>query len=144
MNKIKQWVLGLEFVKEELNFRYFKGLDDAESSQAEINIDDLVTERISALLGTVDERKIVKIDSAKGIVYLGDTMVDAAMRHNLQQEAELMSKLDLWHLMTNTLESSAQKRIFVDSKDINDILAGKMALYNVSLMKKILTVFLSK
>jgi hypothetical protein len=78
------------------------------------------------------------------MIFLGDEMLTPEMVHNLRQEAEVLTQLDLWSLMTNTIRATAHKRVFVDSENINDIMAGKMALYNLDLMKKILTVFLAK
>ncbi len=141
---LKEWILGLEFVKDELNVKYHKGYSWGKNETPPIDIDQIVSERISSLLGTVDERKVIRTDSNKGFIFLGDEMLDPSTVHNLRQEAELMDKLELWHLMINTIRATAHKKVFVDSKDLTDVLAGKMALYNLDLMKKILTVFLGK
>lgn len=142
MDKIKEWILGLDFVREEIRLSN-KAVYDL-FYKPDQNIDELINERISLLLGTVDSRKIIKSDPKTGIVYMDDKMLDQATIQNYKQEAELMNQLGLWKAIEETVKASAQKRIFVDSKDMNDVLAGKMALYNLDLIKKILTVFLAK
>lgn len=138
MKMLKEWILSLDFVKWEIDQSYTNGWNEHVVSDEEIS------QSVSTLLGTVDERKVIRTDDAKKFIFLGDEMLDPTTVHNLKQEAELLEKLELWHLMTNTIRASAHKKVFVDSKDLNDVLAGKMALYNLDLMKKILTVFLAK
>lgn len=139
MKMLKEFILKLKFVREsrDKDIALLKSYHESKHRE-------LVDLQISLMLGTIEESKIIKIDPVKGIVYMNDKMLDAATVHNFKQEAEVISQLGLWKAMLATLEASAQKRIFIDSKDLNDILAGKMALYNISLMKKILTVFLAK
>lgn len=143
---LKELVLGLWFVRDELTKMYNEGIK-SNAIFTTCNTDrheEMINERISALLGTVDERKIIKVDSLKGIIYMNNQMLDGVTVHNFKQEAEVIVQLGLWKSMEETIKASAHKRIFVDSKDLNDIMAGKMALYNLDLMKKILTVFLAK
>jgi hypothetical protein len=141
MDTIKQFVLNLDFVQDFRHNGYLKGKEDGIQETAHNDayiLSERVNERVASLLGTVDEKKIIKTDEKKGFIFIGDEMVLPEMAHNLKQEAEIIAQTDLWKLMVNTLRASAHKRVFIDSKEINDIMAGKMALYNLSLLEKII------
>ncbi len=133
------WRNGIEVGQKEATMQAIK---DVEKTLPDF--DDLLNERISSLLGIVDERKVVREDKLRKFIFIGDEQITPERRHNLQQEAEVITQTELWSLMENTIRKSAHNKLMVEAKDLNDLLAGKMALYNLDLLKKILTVFLSK
>lgn len=106
-------------------------------------VEEMVSKRMGELLGTNDETKIITWNQAKGIVFLGGKRMDATELNNYRADAEFIMESGLWKAIEATLTNDAQDRIFNRSKDFQDMLNGKMALYNLSLIKKILAIFKS-
>lgn len=143
MQTIKNYILNLDFVKEHIanEIRDVSIENSYQAVEITQSIKDAAEKQVSELLGTVDEKEIIMIDEKRGFVFVGGERITPELALNMKQEAEMIKGTYLWKLMTTTIEASAQKRIFKDSEKPEHILAGKMALYNLSLFKKILTMF---
>ncbi len=76
-----------------------------------------------------------------GKVHLGDDVVTEAELKNLVAEASFIKRTRLWSLMTETLRLDAQQRMFNNSTSYQDMLNGKMMMYNISVQEKILKLF---
>lgn len=140
MNAIKNFILNLDFVQNAIDEQIS---DRFEMSQEAIKIkaQQLATKDVSELLGTVNEAEILTVNEQKGFVFVGGERITPEQALSMRQEAELIENTYLWKVMCSTIEMSAQKRIFEKSVTIDDVMSGKMALYNLSLFKKMLKTF---
>lgn len=102
-----------------------------------------VDKELSRLLGFVDEKSIVTIDQARGIVFIGGQRIDEARLANLKAESEMLLNSELWKLLSETIRHMAYEQIFVKSKDYSEIVSGKMWLYHLDVQKKLMDVFKS-
>ena len=82
---------------------------------------------------------IVRTD--KGAVFIGKNRITEQEKLNLISEAKLIKSTRLWHLLTQTLKYDAQERMFKNSKDYQDLLNGKMMLYNISIQENLIKFF---
>ena len=57
---------------------------------------------------------------------------------NFQKEAQLLEKMELYKAITVTLTEDAQRRMFVTSQNVDDIFAGKMLLYALNIIEKVI------
>lgn len=57
-------------------------------------------------------------------------------RTNLKIEANQLKQTRLWSILTNTLKQLAQKTMFENSKNWDDMVTGKMMLYNLEVIEK--------
>lgn len=56
----------------------------------------------------------------------------------LQQEVKAFQNFRLYSILFNLPKAHAEQRIFRDSKNWDDMLAGKLMLYNVSIQENVL------
>jgi hypothetical protein len=112
-------------------------------SLTEKTIDDKVNERISKLLGFVDEKSIVTIDKTKGLVFIGGERVDEGRLMNLKTESEFFMNSELWKVLNETIRYMAYDTAFVKSTKWEDVLSSKMWLYHLDIQKKLMETFKS-
>lgn len=106
--------------------------EPVQSSGNEIN------NRLNALLSNADLHKIVTLDKAKGIIYIGGEKADNARLSNLKSEAEAILSFELWGLLHNTPKELAQKAMFLEGDDITQMRKGRTILYTLSTQNNIL------
>ena len=89
---------------------------------------------------TVEPDSIITTGKINGkeILYLHGKALEEAEIKNLQQEIKHLKSLWIWKIMTETLKDQAQQVMFVKSKDFNDMVAGKMMLYNLGVQERII------
>lgn len=71
----------------------------------------------------------------------GKRLTDNEVRAH-QEEAELIQGTQLWQLIESTLMKSAQDKIVTNSANWEDVYFGKAMLYNISVIKNILQIFI--
>ena len=76
--------------------------------------------------------------NGKEVLYLHDKALEEAEIKNLQQEIKHLRSLWIWRIITETLKDQAQQVMFTKSKDFNDMVAGKMMLYNLGVQERII------
>ena len=106
-------------------------------------IEDKARELLNELLSNVDLNKIVALDKARGIVYIGGQKVTPERLMNLKSEAQFLMQSELWHLIYETPKELAQRAMFVNSESLDDMKKGKSILYTLSTQKNIVDTFLS-
>jgi hypothetical protein len=106
-------------------------------------VEDKAREMLNALLSNSDLHKIVTMDKARGIVYIGGTKADKMRLANLKAEAEYFISSELWTLLQETPKELAQRAMFINSESLDDLKKGKSILYALSTQKNIIDTFLS-
>lgn len=150
MNKIKQYILSLSFVKEALLQAEIKAFPKAQKDVLDTMRDDLDAQaeelskvKLASLLSVVDMNKIVTIDKVHGIVYIRGQKVEERRLINLKSEAEALSEFDLWHLLSETPKELAHRAMFVAGDSIDDMKKGRSMLYTLSSQQNIVDMFKS-
>lgn len=75
-----------------------------------------------------------------GTMYLGGRKVSDDEATQLTQEAYFIRHSKLWAVMQSTLRKDAETRMFNKALSFDDMWAGKMMMYNLSVQNKILLV----
>ncbi len=88
-------------------------------------------------------KKVVTIDKAKGMVYVGGERIDENRLANLKSEAEFFLASDLWHLIQETPKELAHKAMFIEGDNIDQMKKGRSMLYTLSSQKNMLDLFKS-
>ncbi len=94
------------------------------------------------MLGIVDYKSVITVDKM-GSVYIGKEKITESHLANLKSESEFFLSSDLWKLLNETMRYTAYERMFIKSESLNDLLAGKMLIYNLDTQQKILEMFRS-
>jgi len=89
------------------------------------------------LFPIVDVEKVLTADK-KGNLYLNGTLIEGKKLDDLRHEVILYKNTMLWGILSNTLKHQAQEIIFANSKDLQDVLNGKMVLYTLDVQEKII------
>lgn len=69
---------------------------------------------------------------------LGGKKLTQNQSSQLQKEAEFISKTELFSVMCETLKVDAHRRMFETSQNLEDIFAGKMLLYALDIIEKVI------
>jgi hypothetical protein len=96
-------------------------------------------EELNKLLSVVDTKKIISLDKASGIIYIGGEPADEGYLKNLKAEAEALLVSDLWKVIYNTPKALAEKAMFIEGKTLEDLNKGRSMLYTLDTQKNILT-----
>ena len=147
LSKIKQFIWNRYF-EEQKSFLYRKAFQDARKDLEETNIydtetkaDELSKKKLNDLLSNVDLNKIVTLDKARGIVFIGGVKAEDGRLSNLKAEAEFFLQSDLWQLIFETSKELAQRSMFVSGETLADLQKGKSILYTLSTQKNIVETF---
>jgi hypothetical protein len=100
----------------------------------------LITYLTSHLLSVVEEKYVitqVNVEGGRGYYLLNGEKIPVAYLAKLKQEASILKETELWKIFDNTLRSHAHKMIFVKSETYEDVVSGKLMLYNLDIQKKI-------
>lgn len=100
-------------------------------------------EIVNGLLSNVDLSRIVSLDKARGIVYIGGKQVDKGRLTNLKAECEFLMQSDIYKLLIETPKELAQRTMFVNSESLDDMKKGKSILFTVSTQENIINTFLN-
>lgn len=156
MNKVKQWILKMQFVKdsfeslfaerkEEIYRQSFqdslKDLEETNLYNTEERAKEMSEKSLNDLLSPVDLTKIVTLDKARGIVYIGGVKADPGRLNNLKNEAEFLMKTDLWGILYENPKELASRSMFVSGETLADMQKGKSILYMLSTQDNILQTF---
>jgi hypothetical protein len=101
----------------------------------------LINYLTSHLLSVVEEKYIitqVTLENGRAYYLLNGKKIDVAYLAKLKHEASHLKETELWKIFDNTLRSHAHKMMFVKSETFEDVLSGKLMLYNLDVQKKIL------
>lgn len=72
-----------------------------------------------------------------GKVYLGDEPLTETSKKNLKAEVIVLKQLHIWKVFQETLKQYAIDKAFNDSKNWEEVLAGKMMGHNLGVMLNI-------
>ena len=73
-----------------------------------------------------------------GVFMFGNEQMSHEEIKSMQEEIKFIEKTRVWTILVATLESDAQEKMFLKSTSFDDMWAGKMMLYNLSVVKNIL------
>jgi hypothetical protein len=90
---------------------------------------------------TVDE---VLTSNKYGLIYLNGEQITDEEARILHNEAIFLKEFRLWQILQSTIADHAKKRMFENSKSYEDMIAGKMALYNADIQNKIIEILINK
>lgn len=79
--------------------------------------------------------EILRPDGTGRIYFRGKTLEKEEMS-DLGEQARLIMKQPVFRMLMLEMTDVANRKIFHESKDTTDILAGKMALYTVDVLEK--------
>lgn len=101
----------------------------------------LLTYLTRNLLCAVDEKMVItQVNTSNNRSYylLNGEKIASGQLVKLRHDANIIKDTDLWKIFENTLRSHAHKMMFTKSQTFDDVLSGKLMLYNLDIQKKIL------
>lgn len=94
------------------------------------------------LLNPVILEDVVTIE--KGVLHLGGKPITQGELNQLQAEIKALNKARIWSILINTPRKVAQDKIFNQATNFQDVMAGKMMLFNLDTQESILRVIKNK
>ena len=94
------------------------------------------------LLCVVNIEDVMTADK-QGNLFLGGTKLQETELDSLRAEAEFLTNTHLWKILTMSLKEQAMKVMFEQSQTFDDMRAGKMMLYNLSVQENIVNLIKS-
>lgn len=89
------------------------------------------------LLPIIDPRDIV-VFAKNGMIFVGGEQMGDAELRAMKEEIKFLEETKTWKLLTNYLNNQARLKMFEESQSFQDVLIGKMMLYNTNVQKEIL------
>jgi hypothetical protein len=85
---------------------------------------------------TIETNKQTRLPEKKA--YIGDRELDVSMMNGLKAEAEAYLNSSLYKIVIKYLKYAHNQRMFVKGKDGDDLLAGKLGLFNLEKEEEII------
>ena len=94
----------------------------------------ILTEAVRELFNTISAEDILR-ENNKGEWRQQDKLLTDAQKKQLIAEAQIFSKSRLWQVMQKDIEHQLNKRMYIRSKNENDMIAGKIGLFILDALK---------
>ena len=78
-----------------------------------------------------------------GSLWIGNKILPENKAKEFIAQAKLLTELDVWRFMKNNLRYLANQQMFNESKKVEELIAGKMMLYTISIQEKLLNVLIN-
>lgn len=84
-----------------------------------------------------DPEKVLT-SNKNGIMYLNGVVIDKKKLDQLRSEAIMLRRSLLWEIVVNSLNQQAQEVGWTKSKELQDLMNGKMISYTLDIQEKII------
>lgn len=146
-SKIKDWLYrkliakGLQELREEA---YQKGYKHG-SEQFEEKVAYLINERYTAQHWLVNPDEVLTVSDGtsgfpKGVVFLNGNKITEIEVKELKSEIKAFKNFRLWRILQETLRQKAVEKSVLTSTNFEEVLAGKMMIHNIGIIKSIVDV----
>ncbi len=98
----------------------------------------LLTEEVASLFSTVGPADVLFKNNENGKWYLGDREIAPQQLIQYSQEAEIIQKTGIWKEMEKCLKYLSNRQMFLKAESVDDLLGGKMLLFHLNNVNKIL------
>lgn len=95
---------------------------------------EILTELVRDLFNTIDEHDILR-EEIDGKWYVGDKQLQDAEKKIVISEAQMFLKGKVWNVLQRDVKYLANKRMYINSRTEMDLVAGKLLLYLLDIMK---------
>lgn len=123
---------GLQDIRKEY---YDKGYEHGKHEFDE-KLDWLVNEKYTSKDWLVNPDGVLTV-SDKGIMYLNGEQISDLEKKGLKAEVQALKSFKLWEIMQETLRQKAIEKAVLTSTDYEQVLAGKMMIHNLGIIKSI-------
>lgn len=109
---------------------------------AELDEKDILRKLLSDNYNAIDPNKVCfvgKNTAGETVVRIAGKKIAPGQASQLRNEAQMLQKMQLWKVITTTLENTARLKMFEQSQSFDDMKYGKTMLYNVDVTKQIVT-----
>lgn len=100
----------------------------------------LKTYLLRGILCAVDDKKVITFDEKSQILKVGGIPVQKEYLTALKQESAMLKKLYIWDIFQNTISSQAREVMNEKAQTFDDMLTGKLMLYDLNILKNILNI----
>ena len=97
----------------------------------------LINALTRTLIPLVEDKEIISFNK-QGDVFIGTTKLTETELNTLRQEAKFLKESQIWKIINIYFTQLAKKKLFEESKDIDDLLFAKTMLYTLSVQNIIL------
>lgn len=147
MDWIKNKVLALGFVAEALSAARKQGgveafplaqKDVLETMRDDLDkqAEELAEKKLAALLSPVDPKSVLTINEKTRQVFIGGELADQVQLTNLVQEAQAFRQFFLYKVLIETPKSLAERAMFLEGDNIDQMKKGRTMLYTLSTQVK--------
>ncbi|MCL4399701.1 hypothetical protein M1506_00280 [Patescibacteria group bacterium] len=95
----------------------------------------ILTALTKHLLSPLEPYNVFTLNGDK--VLLGGEEIIGQEAENLRGEAKLLKRMRLWAVFQETLKQAAYKSMFEKSNNFDDVLNGKLMIYNLDVQRNI-------
>ena len=100
----------------------------------------LINKVLPHLLIVPEPSQLITYDKNTKKVFIGGQEANETELRNLKEEARYLDKTRLWQLFVNQIAEQSRQKMFEKSNNYDDMFAGKMMLYNLSVLQQIIDI----
>ena len=104
---------------------------------------ELAEQKVAQLLSVVDPRMVVTFNERQGAIFIGGERATEHQLANFKSEAEAITQMDIWRIITESPKELAMRAMFVAGESIDDLKKGRAMLYTLATQQRILDTFKS-
>lgn len=97
-----------------------------------------LTNKLLHSISEEDILSLVKTSNGQGYYLLGGKKISKQQLTHLKQDAAIIKEMEMWKILNATLTANAHKMMFINSKSFEDVISGKLMLYNLDVQNKII------
>lgn len=95
---------------------------------------EILTLCVKRLFNTIGENDIIRVHDSGHWIHAGKPLRIEEVKM-LQAEAEAFQKMHLYKVLKNELRYWSNRKMFIDSVDVGDIVAGKLLVYYIDIVE---------
>lgn len=150
---IKDWIIKTFFQSYQDIWQRQASIDAFKKAHADImetmaddldkKAEEVAKKKLNDLLSPVDLTSVVTLNKQIGAIFIGGERVEDGRLTNLKAEAEFIVNSEIWHLLSETPKSLAERAMFINGEGLDDLKKGRSILYTLASQKNILDTFIS-
>jgi hypothetical protein len=87
------------------------------------------------LFNEITEADILRV-TPNGTFLVGSTVIPAEAKQEIVSQANIIQEMELWRMLVRDMKYQANKRMYTESKDIDDMIFGKAMLYSLDVLEQ--------
>ena len=111
-------------------------------SQSELSEKEILNKLLAEKFNSIDPNQVIFVGAntappGEVVCRIAGKKINTNQASQLRNEAQMLKKMQLWKIITETLKNTARLKMFERSESFDDMKYGKSMLYSCDVMEQI-------